>query len=198
MSEELQSAEDLVNARNIALQKYGRNVYNFGLLESWLKILVSSVEISGCARELPEILSRQKKAVYNQTMGQVIKQFIKKIDPDYVTANEEPLVVKDLYISHKFSLEINNDELHDKKLILEAISKDRNELIHHFHERFKLDSIQNCQEAIRHLDLQREECLPYFEETRNLVTVYAECLKESVEIMSSEEFLKTIMSDKAQ
>ena len=198
MESETKSIAEFEKARNLALQKYGRNVYNFGLLESWLKMLVSHAEISGHVSELPEILNRQVRAVHNKTMGQVIKQFIEKVDPDSVPANKEPLVVKDLYISHTFSLEINNDEFQDKKLVLEAISRDRNELIHHFHDHFKLDSIQNCQEAIRHLDLQREECLPYFEETRNLVTVYAECLKESVEIMSSEEFLKTIMSDKAQ
>jgi hypothetical protein len=187
---------ELENARNLALQKYGRNVYNFGLLESWLKSLVPSAEISGHVSEFPEISKRQKDAVRSLTMGQVIKQFIEKIDPDYVSVNKEPLEVKDLYISHRVSLEISSDELQDKKLILEAISKDRNELIHHFHERFKFDSIQNCQDAIEFLNLQREECLPYFDEVRNLLLSRAELLKETVEFMSSEEFLNTVMSSR--
>ncbi len=195
MESEAKSITELENTKNLALQKYGRNVYNFGLLESWLKILVSSAEISGHVSEIPEILNQQKKAVHNLTMGQVIKQFIEKIDPDYVSVNQEPLVVIDLYISHKFSLEIKNDELQDKKLVLEAISKDRNELIHHFHERFKFDSIQNCQEAIKYLDLQREECRPYIEEIRNLVITYAECMTETIEVMSSEDFLERVTSD---
>ena len=194
MELEAKSTTELENARNLAFQKYGRNVYNFGLLESWLKLLVSNSEISGHVSELPEILNQQKNAVRHLTMGQVIRQFIEKIDPDYASANKEPLEVKELYISHKFCLEISNDELQDKKLILEAISKDRNELIHHFHERFRFDSIQNCQTAIEFLNLQREECLPYFDEIRNLLLSRAELLKETAEFMSSEEFLNTVMS----
>ncbi|WP_047536962.1 hypothetical protein [Methylotenera versatilis] len=193
MESEAQSITELENARNLALQKYGRNVYNFGLLESWLKVLVSRAEISGHVSELPEILNRQSEAIRNKTMGQVIKQFVEKIDPDYVPLNKEPLEVKDLYISHTFNLEIDNDEFQEKKLILEAISKDRNELIHHFHERFKFDSIQNCQKAIKFLDLQREECWPYFEEIRNLLRVYGEGMKEVAEMMNSEQFLNAIV-----
>jgi hypothetical protein len=112
-----------------------------------------------------------------------------------VPVNKEPLVVKDLYISHTFSLEISNDEFQDKKLVLEAISKDRNELIHHFHERFKLDSIQSCQVVIKYLDLQREESMPYFDEIQNLLLARAELMKETAEILSSEYFLKKVTTD---
>lgn len=195
MESETKLIPELENVRNLALQKYGRNVYNFGLLESWLKLLVSSAEISGHVSELPDISKRQKDAVRNMTMGQVIRQFIDKIDPDYVPVNKEPLVVKDLYISHTFSLEISNDEFQDKKLVLEAISKDRNELIHHFHERFKLDSIQSCQVVIKYLDLQREESMPYFDEIQNLLLARAELMKETAEILSSEYFLKKVTTD---
>jgi hypothetical protein len=195
MESDAKSITELENVRNLVLQKYGRNVYNFGLLESWLKALVSHFEISGHVREIPKILNKQKTAIYNKTMGQVIKQYIEKIDPDYVPVNKVPEVINDLYISQTFILEISNDEFQDKKLVFEAISKDRNELIHHFHERFKLDSIQNCEEAIKFLDLQREECLPYFEEIRNLVKVYGKSTKIFAGLMSSEEFLKTVMSN---
>ena len=193
--EEIKSITELEDARNLALQKYGRNVYNFALLESWLKVLVSHGEISGHISEIPEVLNRQTESVYNKTMGQVLKQYIEKIDPNIVSICKEPILIKKPYISHKFSLEIGEAEFQDKKLILEAISKDRNDLIHHFHERFKFNSIQNCQNAVKFLDLQREECLPYFDDIRNQITIYAECLKISAEFMSSEEFLKAVITD---
>jgi hypothetical protein len=81
MESETKLIPELENVRNLALQKYGRNVYNFGLLESWLKLLVSSAEISGHVSELPDISKRQKDAVRNMTMGQVIRQFIDKLTP---------------------------------------------------------------------------------------------------------------------
>lgn len=117
---------------------------------------------------------------------------MKKIDPEYVPVNKKPFIVKKPYISHKFSLKINSEVIQNKRLILETISKDRNELIHHLHERFKFESIQNCHEAIKFIDLQREECLSYFDEIRNLVVCYAHCLKETVAIMSTEEFLNAV------
>ena len=185
---------ELEHARNIALQKYGRNVYNFSLLEMWLKILVSRAEISGHISELPEILNQHAEAVHNKTMGQVVKQFIEKIDSDYFAVDKQSLLIKEPYFSHKFCLEISNGELQDKKLILEAICRDRNELIHHFHERFKFASIQNCEEAIKFLDLQREECLPYFDEIRNLVAIYGESMSVVAEFMKSEEFFNSIIN----
>ncbi len=193
--EETKSITELENARNLALQKYGRNVYNFALLESWLKVLVSHAEISGHMSEIPDVLSRQKESVYKKTMGQILNQYIEKIDPNIVSAYKEPVLIKEPYFSHKFSLEIGESEFQDKKLILEAISKDRNDLIHHFHERFNFDSIQNCQNAVKFLDLQREECLPYFDDIRNQLITYAECLKITAEFMSSEEFLKAVITD---
>ena len=112
-----------------------------------------------------------------------------------MSISKEPILIREPYISLKFSFEIGEAEFQDKKLILEAISKDRNDLIHHFHERFNFDSIQNCQNAVVFLDLQREECLPYFDDIRNQLITYAECLKISAEFMSSEEFLKAVITD---
>ena len=71
--EEAKTNTELENARNVALQKYGRNVYNFALLESWLKVLVLHTEFSGHMSEIPEVLSRRTESVYNKTMGASIK-----------------------------------------------------------------------------------------------------------------------------
>lgn len=69
---------ELEHAVNIDLQKHRHNVYNFSLLEWWLKILVSRVEISGHVSEFSKILTQQVEDVYNKTKEKMIKQSIEK------------------------------------------------------------------------------------------------------------------------
>ncbi|MDP3677784.1 MAG: hypothetical protein Q8R23_01680, partial [Methylotenera sp.] len=51
--------EVLTSAKNLALLKLGRNIHNFGLVEQWLKYLVSTSDVTTIGTKLDSKTTRK-------------------------------------------------------------------------------------------------------------------------------------------
>lgn len=182
----------LNNARNLALQKIGRNIYNFGLIEKWLKYLVSISESSGYVSDMPRSLERKANKAKKLMLGQLIEQILEKMSPTYLGNTEGPTELKEAYFSHCLNLQVEADKYQFVKVGMEAMVEDRNKLIHHFHEYFKLDSIKNCSDAIEYLDSQRDKHISIFELVQGMVSDTQKSIKLYADFIDSDKFLKFI------
>jgi len=153
------------------LQKIGRNVLLFQLLENQLKTLLTS-SISGY---VSEIQSKQKefiKKTNKMPMGDVTNQLLKKPNTSLNSPPVEELEdLEEPWISITYSINSvkineNKDNLSEvkagedhvkaRKKLLKELVVERNKLVHHFYEQWPLDVAENRKSAMTFLDSQSE------------------------------------------
>ena len=189
MGESDSSNSKLLEARNEALQKIGRNVVNFQNMEAMLKWLNSQSMISGSASELSAVQSRMTRSVANQPMGRLVNTFIKLVYSNSPARTETSTNEKEPSFTFSFQVEATPELIRERKQALTAIVAERNKLIHQWLTDFDPGSIASCKELSATLDLQRERLLPEFELLQEMVQTFKELKDEFRRYIDSDQFL---------
>lgn len=167
--------------RNLALQKLGRNLHNFSLLERLLKyiVTVSEVRVTGSTQG-PIIHGKTNKNIektQRMMLGQLVAEVLVLWNPELKTQS----VTHDLFDAHiqtSMKLDMTVDDYHGLKGALSTLLQDRNFLIHQFNEKFVLNTIDNCREAIDCLDEMRERHLATIQNIQEIVKTFMELTLE--------------------
>lgn len=164
MSHDLQLIDELEKARDSALQKLGRNFFNFGLAEQYLKylVLVSDISVTGTATG-PAFNSKTAKKVdktQKMMLGQLINDVLEKWHPDNISTTHQPHDLFDAQITISHRIKMSRDGYDFVKKSYEEMVDDRNYLVHQFSKTYSLNTIENCHEATVYLDKLREKHRP--------------------------------------
>jgi hypothetical protein len=151
---------------------YGRCLLNLQQFELLLKRVLPSLKMEGNIDTLEGNRKQDAQALSRRMLGQLIGEFVNRMGE---SKNEPELDAKidKPYIHFKF--ELGNIEEHCLRLL--NLLEMRNELVHHFIEKFPLNSERNCESALVHLAnismkieenrLAFRDMLKAFEEWRN-------------------------------
>jgi hypothetical protein len=191
MSHEIQLTDELEKARDNALQKLGRNVFNFGLAEQWLKylVLVSDLTVTGTATG-PAFDSKTAKKVgktQKMMLGQLINDVLEKWHPDNLSTTHQ---IQDLFdtrmtFSHRIKMSREGFDLVKKSY--EDMVEDRNYLVHQFSKTYPLNTTENCHEATVYLDGIREKHRPVILNLQENVKTHIESVQELNQLNESNQ-----------
>ncbi|MFM1561421.1 MAG: hypothetical protein ACKJSK_19105 [Roseibacillus sp.] len=177
----MSEVEDLEVARNEVLRKIGRNVLHFQQAEHLLKTLLRVGSIAGGASELESAMNMRGATIQNQTMGQLVGQFLEDHCSGSNDVAEEPEVLTEPHLAISFSGESPPAAQEANRRALEGIVENRNHLIHHLLPQYDPNSMKSCRELDRYLDHQREELLPEIEKFQQMIRH----IQQSFELLGS-------------
>ena len=167
--------------RNQALQKLGRNLYNFGLVERWLKFIVTVSDVTIFGTKSGPMLDSKTKRKTEKTqrmmLGQLINEIFELWNPE-ATSSDSQLQLFDISLKTSMKIEMSLESYQQLKNSYEVMLSDRNFLIHQFNEKFPLYTIESCSEAIASLDEMREKHLPAIHHLQETVKTFLELSKD--------------------
>lgn len=152
-------ASQMTNLLNEVLRRVGRNLLLFQQIELLMKFLVANANIEvGPAGHTAEQLSRVK-AIKKKSLGQVCSQYFKEIfAPSVEDTQSENLT--EIRVRSSFRMtSADLDQLSRDQVKFEAMTEERNDLVHHFLERCQLTDRESLDAALPYLDSQRERAL---------------------------------------
>jgi hypothetical protein len=125
---------------------YGRCLLNLQQFELLLKRVLPVLKMEGNIDTLEDNRKLDAQALSRRMLGQLISEFVNRMGE---SKNEPELDVKTDKLYIRFKFELGNIEEHCVRL--RNLLGMRNELVHHFLERFPLNSDNNCEHALIHL-----------------------------------------------
>ncbi|HBN9060782.1 hypothetical protein IPC1147_32990 [Pseudomonas aeruginosa] len=147
--------EGLASLQGVVSQKMGRCILRLQQVELLTKAMLSYSNIEGPAKELSANLEKRKKALANKTLGQLTSEFLGA----YVRPLEKDDSQEDLpedssscYFRMSWCVQLEGDDHANLKKALTDLVALRNDLVHHFMERFDVFSPDGCTAAVNHLD----------------------------------------------
>lgn len=147
--------EGLAALQGVVSQKMGRCILRLQQVEILTKAMLSYSSIEGPAEELSANLEKRKKSFANKTLGQLTSEFV----GSYVRPLEKDDTPEDLpedptlpYFRMSWRVQLESDDHANLKDALTSLVALRNDLVHHFVERFDVFSTDGCTAAITHLD----------------------------------------------
>jgi hypothetical protein len=154
---------DLEKVRSEALHKVGRNVVNFAKIESGLKILLASANMSGAPRDLLREQQRRIRDNRKKTLGDLAILFNRSLAREEESPECIPEKLDVIHIS--LSLRIKDDKGSSKQFrnSLRELVTARNELIHHRLAELDNTSITSYQALIEYLEEQHEKIIAKLE-----------------------------------
>lgn len=164
--------ESLVALQREVQRKAGRNLLRLQQCEFLMKTLAAEQELVTSADAPQDIKAKNRELVSKKSMGQVVGHLTEnylriasassKPDEDY---DPPPNVTLPL-IRTTIHMEFSEDNFKRTKQKLADLVDLRNELVHHFMEKFDLSSEDGCQAADTYLDESLKQIKADHEELR--------------------------------
>lgn len=175
-------------------RKMGRCILRLQQYEILMKRLVAHQALSGYADELEENRVTRRAEVKNKTLGHLVGELTGSylsIEAKPQEETEDDVVDRDptrVHIETRYRLELTEDDYQSTKEGLAQLVTLRNDLVHHFIERFDLSNELGCQSAEAYLD----EAYQTIDQQFRALRVWAESMdhagKALVELMGTSEY----------
>lgn len=173
--------------RDEVLRRVGRNVLLFQQVEKLLKYLLSSTNVeTGLTGPTSKQLARDG-TIQKLTLGQVSDQYFEAIvaEPND-GANDD--CGTELIIKTSFRVSpTDSDRLSDDRKKFEAMTRERNDHVHHFLDRCRLEDAASLEAALVFLDEQRERALPLHGSLKQQCETLLESRRSLVDFLQSPE-----------
>lgn len=194
--------EDLAESQREVQRQLGRCLLRLQLYEVHVKAFVAHSELTGTPTTLASNHAKNTASVANKTLGQLVGELtgrnilaLPSPDPSDETSPPEKEVVDsdEAHFSFKFRIEMSGEsyaEIAEGMVSLVAL---RNELVHHFIERFDLSTGTGCQEALVHLQRCFETIDSQFAVVRRWVETLERGRKDMADLMRSEAFIRMLI-----
>jgi len=183
------SNPDSEKLKEEVFQKVGRNVLFFQKMELTLKYILLNCNISGYVKELTQIMENNYQKIQKQTMGNLVKQCLKKNLKEYYEIPESPDDLDDFHISIRIAIGLDETQFHKIKEDLESVVAERNELVHHLLPKFgsEADAVKRRLTIIQYLDKQYNDAKAKHDFLQSLVEIIQKLKKDYSDFLLSEE-----------
>jgi hypothetical protein len=186
-------AEASSGDRDEVLRKIGRNVLLFQQAERRLKWLAARKRITGMSDEITTAAAKLREQVSGETLGAVMRRTIDAPGPsareqDRIEAAISEKGCAHVEIGFDFTIAGGEPDVAWREG-LEALVEHRNDLVHHFLERFDLETPDGCQLASHYLDQQHARHVPLVEDLRRRCEGIAASANMLFEALKQEDIL---------
>ncbi|WP_025809361.1 OST-HTH/LOTUS domain-containing protein [Pseudomonas chlororaphis] len=151
MDEATTMPSDDVPAIQLVQRKLGRCLLRLQQYERQLKVIAAHGELSGPADRLHTIREQKIACAQKKTMGMLVgtltESFLTLPPPNEEESQTEADAGDQIWFSYRHQLEVPAEHYEAMKVALKELVELRNELVHHFLERFDLWSESGCQAA---------------------------------------------------
>ena len=186
-----------VGDRDEIHRKIGRNMLLFQKAELRLKWLAERRRIAGYSTEIADVAAKLRDQVAGETMGAVMRRMF---DLSGRTARDQEAIGAavqekgDAHLEFGFETTAFDGEA-DRSLRkgLEALVEHRNDLVHHFIEKFDLSTMEGRHQAGAYLDEQHDLHAPLVEELRGECVRISSMAREFSEALSREDVMNEIL-----
>jgi len=135
-------------------RKLGRCMLQLQQYERLLKAMVAHSELSGPPERLQAIHDEKVACAHKKTLGTLVgmltESYLKL--PDLADEPEQGEPSDQIWISFRCQMELPEEHYAETKVALKELVDLRNELVHHFLQRFDLWSVDGCIAAESYLD----------------------------------------------
>jgi hypothetical protein len=159
-------------ARDLTLQKIGRNVVNFQKMEAMLKFILTATNFSTPISKVQKCLEIQARSLRNKSMGVLVEGAARALHSEAPTAPQD---AKEIWVTHAFTLGEGGSKLPDWRREMRKVVGERNKLIHKMLSSWDPRSLESCRSLCEELDAQRERILPAYEHLESV----AKAIRES-------------------
>lgn len=168
-------------------RKLGRCMLQLQQYERLLKVMVAHSELSGPAERLQELRDEKVACVHKKTLGTLVgmltESYLKL--PDLPDESEHAERSDRIWFSFRYQMELPEERYVETKAALKELVDLRNELVHHFLQRFDLWSAEGCVAAEAYLDESYETIDGHYLTLRD----WAKSMDEARQLMAS--FMQT-------
>nr|WP_315593671.1 hypothetical protein [uncultured Cupriavidus sp.] len=173
------------------LRKVGRNLLLNQELEHILKAILSCARIEGTIADAPIRLAKRQARLTTTSMGELQRQLRKELfAPEEDKSNAGPSDPTQIWISTSIRLEPADKETLEAEL--EALTDERNDLAHHFLDRWNPGSASAMEEVSSQLDAQRDKILAMRERLRSMHGTVTEMMRTVADFWQSREGIATL------
>ncbi len=187
--------ESLESLRAKVERNLGQCLLKLQRYELGLKHFLSVTVVKGNTDTLKDHQEARKNHFSNKTLRQLIGELTgeylvtSSADEDYSSPADEPMENPNLSEFHfRFSIPLTKERHETLKAELSEIVLIRNELVHHFLERFNLKELAGCHDATRHLASVQQVVAQNFERLKEWDIARRWAAQQAVKFMQSDEF----------
>jgi len=146
--------------RNEVLRRVGRNLLLFQQIELLMKFLVANVSMEVGPRGPTAKHTRRQGGIRKKGLSQIREQFFEEVYSEPIEREDDANITA-VRVRSSFRISVTDaDLLRRDEEMFEAMTAERNELVHHFLERCQLNDAASLAAALVQLDDQRERVLP--------------------------------------
>jgi hypothetical protein len=127
-------------------------------LEHCLKALVRIDHLSGPQSTVDEAFRKRISKTAGYTLGKAVKEWLRIAELDE-TPRPTTQDLFDPWVSISFGLPIDQERLTQHRECLDALARERNNLVHHELANFDFDSDKCCRDLVVALDSQNERII---------------------------------------
>ncbi len=173
----------------------GRCILRLQQYELLMKGLIANRELSGYADELEANRVTRKKEVETKMLGQLIGEltsscFSLSANGSQKNTKEDNSEAdpKQAHVQMSYQIEMHEKDYQGTTEGLKQLVVLRNELVHHFLERFKLRDESGCNEANAYLDDAYQMIEKHFRDLRSWMKAMEHARKTMGELLGTSEF----------
>ncbi|WP_342246953.1 OST-HTH/LOTUS domain-containing protein [Pseudomonas sp. OTU5201] len=163
--------------------------------ERLLKAMVAHSELSGPPERLLEIRDEKVACAHKKTLGTLVgmltESYLKLPEPTEEPAQDEPADRE--WVSFRFQMELPEDRYAETKAALKELVDLRNELVHHFLQRFDLWDADGCVAAETYLDESYETIDGHYLALRDWAKSMEKARQLAISFMQSKEYEDAIV-----
>ncbi len=171
MTEELKAIQLSVQ------QKLGWNMLLFQHLEKQLKLITPFMDVQGVELTMDSIQKVHDAKSNRSILGSLFGKF-----RDSLKINTEEEAMRE----NAAAVEVQEEWITK----LQVLADSRNEIVHHFFDNYKLDSIEDLTKAEKFLDEQQKDIIAWLKTFSDITKAFAETSYKSVELMDSISVVK--------
>lgn len=187
-------SERLCAVQRETQRKFGRNLLRLQQYERLIKGLVAEQDVAGPICELHAIRARQIEAMSKKTLGQVVGEltgaYIAPALPESDSQQDDELSHDSRlpWFRISYRIEMKEEDFKETERKLAALVNLRNELVHHFLEKYDIWTEAGCQIADAYLDDCFKQIDAHYEELREWAKHNLEVREQVAGFMKTPEF----------
>jgi hypothetical protein len=180
------------NPSDEVLRRVGRNLVIFQQAESLLKFLLCNHNAAGTLENFADKHQKRVAKINRTTLGKLVDTYKNEVMQDAGEDTEdEPANGEEALLRFRFSVGIESEHIEQMRAELQAMTDERNELVHHFLPRWQPENDEAMQATLTYLDEQRQRIIPILDHLK----ATTEAVEQSHEAMrlfaQSGEFART-------
>jgi len=133
-------------------RQLGRCLIRIQQYETLLKSMLSTHRLGGVAHELKSLQAQNASRLANKTLGKLVETlfetYVVNEKPPSLVLDDARLPADQIAFSFEYHLQMDEQRLVQVKTSIEELVSLRNDLVHHFIERFALWTNEGCSAAL--------------------------------------------------